>query len=168
MKDKPIKLYTECGNHPAALLGSGAVFFFYAIMYFIFALILFRIYFPFSLTSILMALVMIALWAFTVLSNYVIFDGDEIRFYSGFKHKKTFSKSSVSSVKYLRAAAQTRVQSGKRGRNHPGGEILCVYNADDFALFYVADDNIAREFFRKEFNIVIDVSVAFFGDDLNN
>lgn len=88
MKDKPIKLYTECGNHPAALLGSGAVFFFYAIMYFIFALILFRIYFPLSLTSILMALVMIALWAFTVLSNYVIFDGDEIRFYSGFKHKK--------------------------------------------------------------------------------
>ena len=168
MKDKPIKLYTECGNHPAALLGSGAVFFFYAIMSFIFALILFRIYFPLSLTLILMALSMIALWAFTVLSNYVIFDGDEIRFYSGFKHKKTFSKSSVSSVKYLRAATPTRAQTGKRGRNHPGGEILCVYNADDFALFYVADDNIAREFFRKEFNIVIDVTVAFFGDDLNN
>ena len=115
-----------------------------------------------------MALSMIALWAFVILSNYVIFDGDEIRFYSGFKHKKTFSKSSVSSVKYLRVAVPTRAQSGKRGRNHPGGEILCVYNADDFALFYVADDNIAREFFRKEFNTVIDVTVAFFGDDLNN
>ncbi len=168
MKDKPIKLYTECGNHPAALLGSGAVFFFYAIMSLIFALILFRIYLPLSLTLILMALSMIALWAFEILSNYVIFDGEEIRFYSGFRHKKTFSKSSVSSVKYLRAATPTRAQIGKRGRNHPGGEILCVYNADDFALFYVADDNIAREFFRKEFNTVIDVSVAFFGDDLNN
>ena len=168
MKDKPIKLYTECGNHPAALLGSGAVFFFYAIMDFILALILFRIYFPLSLASILMVLCLIASWAFTVLSNYVIFDGDEIRFYSGFKHKKTFSKSSVSSVKYLRAATPTRAQTGKRGRNNPGEEILCVYNADDFALFYVADDNIAREFFRKEFNIVIDVTVAFFGDDLNN
>lgn len=168
MKNKPIKLYTECGNHPVALWGSGAVFFFYAIMSLIFALILFRIEFLLSLTLILMALSMIALWAFVVLSNYVIFDGEEIRYYSGFRHKKTFSKSSVSSVKYLRAATQTRAQSGKRGRNHPGGEILCVYNADDFALFYVADDNIAREFFRKEFNIVIDVSVAFFGDDLDN
>ena len=165
MKSKPIKLLTECGNHPVAILATGAVFFFYAIMGFALALILFDIL---SLVLILMGLSMIALWAFTVLSNYVIFDGDEIRFYSGFKHKKTFSKSSVSSVKYLRTAVPTRAQSGKRGRNHPGGEILCVYNADDFALFYVADDNIAREFFRKEFNIVIDVSVAFFGDDLNN
>ncbi|MBO5701175.1 MAG: hypothetical protein J6S71_01925 [Clostridia bacterium] len=168
MNNKPIKLYTECGNHPVALLTSGAEFFFYAIMCFILALIVFHLYFPLALTLILMALSMIALWAFVILSNYVIFDGDEIRFYSGFKHKKTFSKSSVSSVKYLRVAVPTRAQSGKRGRNHPGGEILCVYNADDFALFYVADDNIAREFFRKEFNTVIDVTVAFFGDDLNN
>ena len=102
-------------------------------------------------------------WIVLFFGYYVLIEEKGVRVYRFFRCTDTYSKSDIVTVKYKKRLTDSSYKMS--AMNATTKEKLCIYDAGGNFLFYVSDDEIARNYFRNELKLVIDVSSAVLGEE---